>query len=56
MPTINQLIRKGREKVVNKSTAPILQQSPQKRGVCLSVKPRRPRSPLPRCAKSPVFV
>ena len=35
MPTINQLIRKGREKVVNKSTAPILQKCPQKRGVCL---------------------
>ncbi|MDR0928957.1 MAG: 30S ribosomal protein S12, partial [Oscillospiraceae bacterium] len=31
MPTINQLIRKGREKVEKKSTAPILQQCPQKR-------------------------
>ena len=38
MPTINQLVRKGREKTTNKSTAPILQGCPQKRGVCLSVK------------------
>ena len=37
MPTINQLIRKGRKKVENRSTAPILQGCPQKRGVCLSV-------------------
>ena len=36
MPTINQLVRKGREKAINKSTAPILQSCPQKRGVCLS--------------------
>ena len=38
MPTINQLIRKGREKVTSKSNSPILQSCPQKRGVCLSVK------------------
>ena len=38
MPTINQLIHKGREKITVKSTAPILQNCPQKRGVCLSVK------------------
>ena len=44
MPTINQLIRKGREKVVNKSTAPILQKCPQKRGVCLSVKTTTPKA------------
>ena len=37
MPTINQLVRKGREKAINKSTAPILQSCPQKRGFCLSV-------------------
>ena len=36
MPTINQLIRKGREKVVNKSTAPILQGCPQKRTALFS--------------------
>ena len=39
MPTINQLVRKGRERVTKKPTAPILQGCPQKRGVCLSVKP-----------------
>ena len=54
MPTINQLIRKGREKVVNKSTAPILQGCPQKRGVCLSVKtttPKKPNSALRKIAR-----
>ena len=45
MPTINQLIRKGREDVVKKSTAPILQGCPQKRGVCLSVKTTTPKKP-----------
>ena len=45
MPTINQLVRKGREKAINKSTAPILQSCPQKRGVCLSVKPTTPKTP-----------
>ena len=34
MPTINQLIRKGREKTTYKSNSPILQKCPQKRGVC----------------------
>ena len=54
MPTINQLIRNGREKVVNKSTAPILQGCPQKRGVCLSVKtttPKKPNSALRKIAR-----
>lgn len=54
MPTINQLIRKGREKVVAKSTAPILQKCPQKRGVCLSVKtttPKKPNSALRKIAR-----
>ena len=45
MPTINQLIRKGRKRVTNKSDAPILQGCPQKRGVCLSVKTRTPKKP-----------
>ena len=45
MPTINQLIRKGREKVTVKSTAPILQNCPQKRGVCLTVKTQTPKKP-----------
>ena len=34
MPTINQLVRKGRKKVEYKSNAPILKQCPQRRGVC----------------------
>ena len=45
MPTINQLVRKGRERVTKKSTAPILQACPQKRGVCLSVKTQTPKKP-----------
>ena len=54
MPTINQLIRKGRKRVVNKSDAPILQGCPQKRGVCLSVKtttPKKPNSALRKVAR-----
>ena len=54
MPTINQLIRKGREKITVKSTAPILQNCPQKRGVCLSVKtltPKKPNSALRKIAR-----
>ncbi|MBQ3269504.1 MAG: 30S ribosomal protein S12, partial [Clostridia bacterium] len=45
MPTINQLIRKGREKVTSKSNSPILQSCPQKRGVCMSVKTQTPKKP-----------
>ena len=37
MPTINQLIKHGREKQTFKSKSPILDNCPQKRGVCLSV-------------------
>jgi len=54
MPTINQLVRKGRKKVVYKSTAPILQGNPQKRGVCLSVRtetPKKPNSALRKIAR-----
>ena len=54
MPTINQLIRKGRKRVTNKSDAPILQGCPQKRGVCLSVKtttPKKPNSALRKIAR-----
>ena len=54
MPTINQLVRKGREKAINKSTAPILQSCPQKRGGCLSVKtttPKKPNSALRKIAR-----
>ena len=45
MPTINQLIRKGREQRTSKSNSPILQKCPQKRGVCLQVKTQTPKKP-----------
>lgn len=54
MPTINQLIRKGREKQVKKSQTPIMEQCPQKRGICLSVtttSPKKPNSALRKIAR-----
>ena len=45
MPTINQLIKHGREKQVYKSKSPILDNCPQKRGVFLSVTPTTPKKP-----------
>lgn len=45
MPTINQLIRHGREKQVKKSQAPLMEKCPQKRGVCLSVTTTTPKKP-----------
>ncbi len=54
MPTINQLIRKGRKKVIKKSKSPVLDRSPQKQGVCLQVKtmtPKKPNSALRRVAR-----
>ena len=45
MPTINQLIRKGRKQVKSKSKRPDLQSCPQKRGVCLQVMTRTPKKP-----------
>lgn len=54
MPTISQLIRKGREKVAKKSNAPALQESPQKRGVCTRVyttTPKKPNSALRKVAR-----
>jgi small subunit ribosomal protein S12 len=45
MPTINQLVRKGRKQVKRKSKSPVLQSCPQKRGVCLSVKTQTPKKP-----------
>jgi len=54
VPTINQLIRKGRKAVKKKSTAPALQESPQKRGVCTAVKtttPKKPNSALRKIAR-----
>ena len=59
MPTFNQLVRKGRQTSVKKSTAPALQRSfnslhkkavdnssPQKRGVCTAVKTATPKKPI----------
>jgi len=54
MPTVNQLIRKGREKQVDKNKSPILEKCPQKRGVCLSVtttSPKKPNSALRKIAR-----
>lgn len=45
MPTINQLIRQGRERQVKKSQAPLMDKCPQKRGVCLSVTTTTPKKP-----------
>lgn len=49
MPTINQLVRQGREKKKKKSKSPALQGNPQKRGVCVrvyTVTPKKPNSAL----------
>lgn len=54
MPTINQLVRKGRMKVKAKTTAPALDACPQKRGVCLRVyttTPKKPNSALRKVAR-----
>ena len=45
MPTINQLVRKGRVKVKAKTTSPALENCPFKRGVCLQVYTRTPKKP-----------
>ena len=54
MPTINQLIRKSRKSLEEKSKAPALQNSPQKRGVCTRVytsTPKKPNSALRKVAR-----
>ncbi|RLB69041.1 MAG: 30S ribosomal protein S12 [Deltaproteobacteria bacterium] len=54
MPTINQLVRKGREQIKKKTTAPALKNSPQKRGVCVRVyttTPKKPNSALRKVAR-----
>ena len=54
MPTINQLIRKGREPHKAKSKVPAMEQNPQKRGVCTRVyttTPKKPNSALRKVAK-----
>jgi small subunit ribosomal protein S12 len=45
MPTINQLVRKGRRKQTTKSKSPVLESCPQKRGVCLNVRTQTPKKP-----------
>jgi small subunit ribosomal protein S12 len=45
MPTINQLIRFGRERYIPKSKSPALKCAPQRRGVCLQVKTQTPKKP-----------
>jgi small subunit ribosomal protein S12 len=54
MPTINQLVRKGRKKIVKKTKSPALQSCPQKRGVCTRVMtftPKKPNSALRKVAR-----
>ena len=54
MPTINQLVRKGRKTIKGKSNSPILKQCPQKRGVCTAVRtmtPKKPNSALRKIAR-----
>jgi small subunit ribosomal protein S12 len=54
LPTVNQLVRKGRKKVTKKTSAPALQGSPQKRGVCTRVyttTPKKPNSALRKVAR-----
>ncbi|MBE9546793.1 MAG: 30S ribosomal protein S12 [Proteobacteria bacterium] len=54
MPTINQLVRKGRTKIRKKTTTPALAGSPQRRGVCVRVytsTPKKPNSALRKVAR-----
>ncbi|MBT3574767.1 MAG: 30S ribosomal protein S12 [Candidatus Marinimicrobia bacterium] len=54
MPTINQLVRKGRKSLVKKKKAPALKACPQKRGVCTRVyttTPKKPNSALRKVAR-----
>ncbi|HHC11121.1 MAG TPA: 30S ribosomal protein S12, partial [Campylobacterales bacterium] len=54
MPTINQLVRKERKKVIKKSKSPALVSCPQRRGVCTRVyttTPKKPNSALRKVAK-----
>ena len=54
MPTIQQLVRKGRERQVHKTKSPALQAAPQRRGVCVRVytqTPKKPNSALRKVAR-----
>lgn len=54
MPTINQLVRDGRKKIIKKSNTPALKNCPQRRGVCTRVyttTPKKPNSALRKVAR-----
>jgi small subunit ribosomal protein S12 len=54
MPTVNQLVRKPRKKIIRKSKSVALQKNPQKRGVCVrvwTVTPKKPNSALRKVAR-----
>jgi len=54
LPTLNQLVRKGRKRVTKKTKAPALRNCPQKRGVCTRVyttTPKKPNSALRKVAR-----
>ncbi|RJQ52767.1 MAG: 30S ribosomal protein S12 [Desulfobacteraceae bacterium] len=54
MPTINQLVRKGRTRIQKKTSTPALRGAPQKRGVCTRVytsTPKKPNSALRKVAR-----
>jgi len=54
MPTINQLVKKGRKRMVEKTKTPALKANPQKRGVCTAVRtstPKKPNSALRKIAR-----
>lgn len=54
MPTLNQLVRKGRKRVLKKTKSPALQGNPQRRGVCTRVyttTPKKPNSALRKVAR-----
>ena len=54
MPTIQQLVRKGREVLVEKSKSPALDSCPQRRGVCVRVyttTPKKPNSAMRKVAR-----
>jgi small subunit ribosomal protein S12 len=54
LPTLNQLVRKGRKRVITKTSSPALKSAPQKRGVCTRVytsTPKKPNSALRKVAR-----
>ncbi len=54
MPTVNQLVRMGRKRIVRKGKSPALQANPQRRGVCIRVyttTPKKPNSALRKVAR-----